>query len=229
MKSVLQFIFIISIGFLVSCGGEETKIEIPSAEQASLKSALPKKEKEKISAEVEASPSTEVNVEKNKNDGDGKGAQNFDPNANEAFYDKDGKTIVREVAPNSAVEPKKGGVPQMSFDETHFHFGEVEDGELVKHTFNFTNTGTGDLVIADATASCGCTTPSFSFMPIKPNETSTIEVTFNSANREGVQSKVITITTNAYPRVRKVFIEGKVLPKGSKASKPASEGDTTKH
>ncbi|MEJ7661957.1 MAG: DUF1573 domain-containing protein [Hymenobacter sp.] len=55
----------------------------------------------------------------------------------------------------------------------------------MRHTFKFTNTGKSPLLIADATASCGCTTPSWTKEPIAPGATGEMEVLFDSRGKRG--------------------------------------------
>lgn len=225
MKLHILLTLIVIVG-LWSCADEQPTQQIPTAEKASLKTNLDEVEETAAStiSEEEKELLVTENISRSENDEptEIRGAQNFDPNSDNTFYDKKASKDATPVKKRSSddvdveVNASKGGIPQISFDEKRHYFGTIEEGEQVTHTFKFVNTGTGDLIISNATASCGCTKPSFSFLPIKPNESNSIEVTFNSAGRDGMQSKAITITTNAYPRVRKVFLEGKIVPKGTK-------------
>ena len=53
-----------------------------------------------------------------------------------------------------------GKKAKATFSEYRYDFGNVkEKGGLVSHEFVFTNTGDGNLLIVDATATCGCTRP----------------------------------------------------------------------
>ena len=65
---------------------------------------------------------------------------------------------------------KDGKKPKMTFTETSHDFGTITDGEIVTHTFEFTNTGEGDLIISEAVTSCGCTVPEYPKHPLKPGE-----------------------------------------------------------
>lgn len=106
---------------------------------------------------------------------------------------------IKELNSRSQLQDKVSVMPKtkISFEETHFDFGKIKEGAKVRHTFTFTNTGDNPLLIADAIASCGCTVPSFSKNPVAPGEKGTIEVEFNSANREGANHKNIVIVSNA--------------------------------
>lgn len=91
------------------------------------------------------------------------------------------------------------GTPVITFDEMTHNFGNITEGERVEYSFKFTNTGDGDLLITDATSSCGCTVPDWPKEPIKPGKTSYMKVVFNSAGKEGYTEKEITIRANTKP------------------------------
>jgi uncharacterized cupredoxin-like copper-binding protein len=103
--------------------------------------------------------------------------------------------------------------PQMKFEYITHDFGKIQEGDKVTYKFNFANTGKSPLIIVDATASCGCTIPTWSKVPIKPGDGGQIIVTFNSAGRKGLQDKMITITANTNPRQNVVHLVGEVLEK----------------
>ncbi|HAD11712.1 MAG TPA: hypothetical protein DCF33_04650, partial [Saprospirales bacterium] len=54
------------------------------------------------------------------------------------------------------------------FDEKDFDFGTVNEGDVVEHTFRFTNTGKIPLTILKCRSSCGCTVPEWPEAPIPP-------------------------------------------------------------
>ncbi|MDA9820700.1 DUF1573 domain-containing protein, partial [Salibacteraceae bacterium] len=61
--------------------------------------------------------------------------------------------------------------------------------------------------------SCGCTVPSWPKQPIKPGETSSIKVKYDS-NRIGPINKSVTITSNAGNEPTKVLrIKGNITAK----------------
>ena len=91
---------------------------------------------------------------------------------------------------------ESGKVAVMSFEETNHDFGNVKAGETVEHTFKFKNTGSSDLVISNAKASCGCTVPSYTKTPVGPGQEGEVSVSFNSAGKSGNQNKSVTITAN---------------------------------
>ena len=103
--------------------------------------------------------------------------------------------------------------PIISFDKKNWDFGTITDGEVVEHTFRFTNTGTSNLVISSASASCGCTIPNWPKEPIAPGEKGEIKVEFNSNGKKDMVTKDITILANTNPVKTilqiKVFVEKK--------------------
>ena len=120
----------------------------------------------------------------------------------------------------AAASESTSGTPKFEFKETTHDFGSITEGEIAEHVFTFTNTGDAPLVIQNTSASCGCTTPSYSREPVAPGETGEVQVKFNSQNRPGVQNKTITITANTEPSVTRLFIKTNVNPKGEETSGP---------
>jgi hypothetical protein len=102
--------------------------------------------------------------------------------------------------------------PVISFRETTHDFGSIKEGEVVKHTFEFTNTGKSPLVIESATSTCGCTVPEVPEGPVAPGAKGKIEVQFSSAGKGGTQQmKVISIKANTHPEITQVNIKANVL------------------
>jgi hypothetical protein len=104
-------------------------------------------------------------------------------------------------------------VPVFSFKEEIHNFGMIVEGEKVKYSFSFVNTGNADLVITNAQASCGCTVPEFPKEPILPGKSGVINVVFNSSGKDGYQRKEILIKANTIPNTKKLIITGTVIKK----------------
>ena len=111
------------------------------------------------------------------------------------------------------------GKPAISFDETTHDFGTIaEDGGNVSHEFIFTNTGDAPLMIVKASASCGCTRPTYPKKPVDPGKSAKIKVTYVPAGRPGEFNKTVTVKTNAKgenQKIVKLKISGVVIPKKS--------------
>lgn len=86
--------------------------------------------------------------------------------------------------------------PAISFDKTEHNFGDIAQGDVVEHTFTFTNTGTQPLIIDRVDVTCGCTTPAWTKEPVMPGKTGFITAKYNSAGRMGQQKKAITVHSN---------------------------------
>ena len=102
-------------------------------------------------------------------------------------------------------------MPEMQFDTLLHDFGNITQGERVKTTFSFTNSGEADLIITNAKGSCGCTVPDWPKRPIKPGETAEIKVMFNSEGRQNTFHKQIYITANTDPATNVLAIKGNIL------------------
>ena len=95
-------------------------------------------------------------------------------------------------------------------EETH-NFGKLNQGEKVKYSFVFKNVGKSDLVIASASASCGCTIADYPKGPIHSGGEGTIDVSFNSEGKKGMQHKTITILANTNPNSKQLSIQAEVV------------------
>jgi hypothetical protein len=107
----------------------------------------------------------------------------------------------------------KQGVASISFDKKEYDFGTVNEGEIVETVFKVTNSGTIDLVITNATGSCGCTVPVWPKAPIKPGETGDIAVKFNTSGKPNRQMKTVTLTANTESGREVLTLRGSVTPK----------------
>ena len=101
---------------------------------------------------------------------------------------------------------------KINFENVEYDFGTINEGDIVEHTFAFTNTGDSPLLIEKATASCGCTVPKWPNDPIPVGETGEIQVRFDSKNKPNQQIKTITITANTDPSITRLRIKGFVTP-----------------
>ena len=116
------------------------------------------------------------------------------------------------VSENEAPNPN---APVMTFAEAEFNFGDIKADTKVKHTFTFTNTGKSPLLIEDATASCGCTTPSWTKEPVAPGAKGKMEVQFDSHGKHGIISKQVAVRANTQPSITTILIKGNVLNNGT--------------
>ena len=113
-----------------------------------------------------------------------------------------------------AIAKKKNaeGTPSIRFTETVWDFGTIKNDRPASHDFEFVNDGTGNLVIVDATAECGCTRPEWPDKPIAPGKKGKVKVTYNPVGRPGSFEKTVTVRTNGSPKKARVKIRGTVAP-----------------
>ena len=122
------------------------------------------------------------------------------------------KKVDKEKASESAAETP-AATATMAFNKTMYDFGTIKEGETVQTTFTFTNTGQADLIIVDARGSCGCTVPEYpKNTPIKPGESQTITVSFDSSNKPGIQQKSVTLSANTASGREMLRIKANVNP-----------------
>jgi hypothetical protein len=103
------------------------------------------------------------------------------------------------------------GKAKIAFREYEHSFGKVSEGEKVSYVFKFDNLGTADLVIASALTTCGCTVPEYDTKPIPPGESGNLEVVFDTSGKDGMQTKTITVKSNAEKQVVLLKITAEVV------------------
>lgn len=130
-----------------------------------------------------------------------------------------------------AQQVKKGDPNAPVFDfkkgETH-DFGEIPEGPFAEYVFEFKNKGKEPLIITNASASCGCTTPSWPKEPILPGKKGEITVKYNTQGRVGPFHKDIYISSNAKSDKERyeLHITGTVkaaVPEAPKTGGPATK------
>lgn len=100
---------------------------------------------------------------------------------------------------------------EISFREKQFEFGDITQGEKVSKKFIFRNTGSEPLMILNVQTTCGCTASEWPKSPLAPGDSSSIQVTFNSAKKQGRINKIITVYSNSQTPEEKLKITGNVL------------------
>lgn len=110
--------------------------------------------------------------------------------------------------PNSAegtIDQSK--LPEITFETDTHDFGTIQSGDMVRYSFKFKNTGKSLLVISDVTTSCGCTVSDFPKEPVAPGQSGTIDISFDSHNRKGMQNKSATVFSNTQPPTKQLHIK----------------------
>nr|WP_294895922.1 DUF1573 domain-containing protein [uncultured Pedobacter sp.] len=112
---------------------------------------------------------------------------------------------------SAAANVDAASAPVMKFEKGTYDFGKIKQGEKVSYNFKFVNTGKSPLIIKDSYATCGCTVPEVPKEPIPAGAAGEVKVTFNSAGKEGLQDKVVTIVSNTIPENTEVHLIGEVV------------------
>ncbi len=123
--------------------------------------------------------------------------------------EKDVSTDLINIVPGKNIDTTT--LPKITFEDSIYNFGKVAEGEIVRFTYEFENTGNGPLIISRVETSCGCTTAKdWSGSPYATGDEGKITVEFDTNKRPGHQKKSIDIITNSVPAVKRIYLEGDV-------------------
>ncbi len=128
-------------------------------------------------------------------------------NSAEVIPSQPAPVVLPKVAhePGSDEESIARPKTKMKFKKMVHDFGRMKEGEKREYDFAFTNTGKEDLYIEDCKGSCGCTVPEWPKEAIKPGQSASINVKFDSTKKEKDQEKSVTITANTEPELTTVI------------------------
>lgn len=127
-------------------------------------------------------------------------------------------------APQQAAAKDSKTAPRFKFESGETHdFGTLKEGPVAEYVFVFKNVGKEPLIIQNASASCGCTTPEWPKEPILPNKKGKIVVRYNTQGRVGPFNKTVFISSNAASDKERyeLFIKGTVEA-GAATAAPAA-------
>jgi hypothetical protein len=97
---------------------------------------------------------------------------------------------------------------------SEYDFGVFrEEGGRQSFDFIVTNKGNNPLILQNVTASCGCTTPEWTRMPIPPGGKGKVTAIYDPAGRPGAFNKTLTVYSNAIPSTTVLTIKGEVTPR----------------
>lgn len=104
----------------------------------------------------------------------------------------------KEQTKTKKKKPRKPKLkPIVKFDLIRYDFGTINQGDTVDYNYKFMNVGKAPLEILNVSVSCGCTQPSYPFIPIAPGEEGYIGIKYVSVNKEGDQKPTISVYSNA--------------------------------
>ncbi|PIP21290.1 MAG: hypothetical protein COX40_00180 [Candidatus Omnitrophica bacterium CG23_combo_of_CG06-09_8_20_14_all_40_11] len=82
-------------------------------------------------------------------------------------------------------------------DPYSWDFGQVKEGEVLKHIFVLKNESEATLTIKDVNTSCGCTASKVEKKILLPGQSATIEVRFNSKGYSGPVQQYVYVHTDS--------------------------------
>lgn len=98
----------------------------------------------------------------------------------------------------------------VKFKEVRHNFGKIKQGVPVTYDFDFTNISNEPVIIENASASCGCTTPVWPQQPVMKSKADKIKAGFNAA-AAGPFEKTIFIKLKGIDARYELKIAGEVL------------------
>jgi hypothetical protein len=82
---------------------------------------------------------------------------------------------------------------------------QVNEGEVIRQYFVFTNQGDAPLIINDYKVTCSCTQLEYPKYPIAPGSKDSLLLTFDSKGKYYWQNRVVEIQTNTPKKVKIKF------------------------
>lgn len=98
----------------------------------------------------------------------------------------------------------------VKFKELRHNFGKIKQGLPVTHDFEFTNVSGQPVIIETATASCGCTTPTWPQAPVMKEKSASIKAGFNAAT-PGPFEKTVYVKVKGIDTPLELRIAGEVV------------------
>lgn len=109
--------------------------------------------------------------------------------------------------------PIKKSNSVLKCNEATYHFGSIEPGQIVRHSFILENGGSEPIFIDNITASCGCTLVASGKKSLQQGDTTHVDVIMNTAGKsEGPIIRSIAVTSNSRkaPNLQ-LLLEGSIV------------------
>jgi curli biogenesis system outer membrane secretion channel CsgG len=132
-----------------------------------------------------------------------------------------------QTAATTAPQTQKKAEDYIKFKELTHDFGKIKQGTPVTFDFQFNNISSQPIVIEYASASCGCTTPTWPQAAVAKSKGDKVTAGFNAA-APGPFNKTITVKLAGIELPQTLTITGEVLSAEDfakyEASKKAKSG-----
>lgn len=99
---------------------------------------------------------------------------------------------------------------EMKFTTQIFDFGIVKQGDSLKHVFTFKNTGAQDLIIESIDLECDCLSYKLSDSELKPGQTATLTLFWDTSKLSGVSVRKITLNANIENLKREISVTAEI-------------------
>ncbi len=110
-----------------------------------------------------------------------------------AQTDKDRQALIDSLANPMVAE----GSGVMRFENVRIEAGEMsEDSAPSEYVFRWTNEGSAPLSVTWVQTTCGCASPSFERVPVKPGESSSLKIKYHPKGHPGGFVRKIFVYTN---------------------------------
>lgn len=115
-------------------------------------------------------------------------------------HDRPLSNSIKQSVPNNDIQKEKESdimqLPDISFVNSSFDFGDIFRGENIEHVYKFKNKGKGNLRINKVSTSCGCTAAVIRSVNTSYKESGEIKINFNSKSDVGKVSKHVIVYSN---------------------------------
>jgi hypothetical protein len=98
----------------------------------------------------------------------------------------------------------------VKFNELKYDFGKLKQGVPATYDFEFKNVSNKPIVVENASATCGCTTPKWPSAPVLSGKTEKVNVGYNAAAL-GTFTKTISVKLAGVDEPLVLTITGEVL------------------
>jgi|GEM_PF-2819839 len=102
-------------------------------------------------------------------------------------------------------------IDSLEFEKTLQDFGDLAEGTLIRHKFEFTNAYTRMVNLSILEKSCNCTDVIFGKSDLNAHDQSYIELVVDTKGKCGAFYSHVIISANTHRKFYKIGIKGKVI------------------
>ena len=106
-----------------------------------------------------------------------------------------------------------GQLAEFSIKVPTHKFPKTNEGVVLEHSFEYTNTGSAPLIISSFTVACSCTKVTLPKEPVPPGQKGIVKVTFDTQGRTINQDRTVILHTTTKEQTIKLRFKVYVKPK----------------